>query len=159
MGRFSDQTNFVAFTLGGDGGEAVEGRFHCERWGVSQLRHTREPRLPGCNQEGVSWHFPCVLENTLRSALKRKLWNYQHNSSTYVTKNTWFMYILSFREFNSSKTKHETYLSLNPSCVFTYRMSFQYHKITINKYTYEHELIFSLSLIWHDAVSGEATSS
>lgn len=44
----------VDFVTGGDGGEAVEGWLHCERWGVSQLLRSRESRLPGRHQKGVS---------------------------------------------------------------------------------------------------------
>lgn len=44
----------MAFIPGGDGGEAMEGRLHCKRRGVSQLLHTGKSRLPRCHQKGVS---------------------------------------------------------------------------------------------------------
>lgn len=41
-------------SAGGDGGEAVEGRLHRQRSGVPQLLRSRESRLPGLHQKGVS---------------------------------------------------------------------------------------------------------
>ncbi len=55
------RVHFVAVASGGDGGEVVEGRLHGKRWGVPQLHHTREPRLPGCHQKGVSESLIALL--------------------------------------------------------------------------------------------------
>lgn len=57
----------VDFVTGGDGGEAVEGWLHCERWGVSQLLRSRESGLPGRHQKGVSnstWHMTLKHKRT-----------------------------------------------------------------------------------------------